>query len=410
MRGTILVVDDRARARRALANELEDAGFAVIEAGDGEEAWERFLGDAPDAVITDMVMPRSDGLELLSRIRSRSDVPVILFTARGSVESTAAAFKRGADDFISSPDMSVESLVDTISRAVRGRRPSSDASQLEGRFAGSSKPMHRLLGRIAGLAPLRTPVLVRGEPGSGRDTVVRAIHETGSTAEFDLTYLDPRSFTPGDPLPRSGAVYLDGIERFSGPAQSYWSEQVAAAEQRGFADGPRIFASTPDGLGHTDMETLVYQELRDVLSRFTLELPPLRSIQDDIPPIADALVSRIGAQMGRKIRLSPSARDFLATQRWPGNVRQLEQVLERAVAFSRGRQIRREVVKDVLADMEESLATIREQHSALERDALLRAIRDTGGNITQTAEILDKSRSAIYRLIEKHGIALNRRE
>ncbi|MDH3213785.1 MAG: response regulator [Myxococcales bacterium] len=111
MRGTILLVDDLARPRRALAAELEDAGFAVIQAADGKEAWQRFCERQPDAVVTDMVMPRSDGLDLLSRIRTRSDVPVILFTARGSVQSAATAFKAGADDFLSSPDGSQFSLV-----------------------------------------------------------------------------------------------------------------------------------------------------------------------------------------------------------------------------------------------------------------------------------------------------------
>ena len=117
MRGTVLVVDDHASARRALANELEDAGFEVVEAADGAEAWAIFRRGAPDVVITDLVMPRSDGLDLLSRIRSQSDVPVILFTARGSVASAASAFKGGADDFVASPDVDAEGLVAIVANA-----------------------------------------------------------------------------------------------------------------------------------------------------------------------------------------------------------------------------------------------------------------------------------------------------
>ncbi len=111
MRGTVLVVDDQARPRRALAAELEDAGFTVVQAADGDEAWKQFCDRAPDAVVTDMVMPKRDGLDLLGKIRSRSDVPVILFTARGSVQTAASAFKAGADEFVSSPDVGVEELV-----------------------------------------------------------------------------------------------------------------------------------------------------------------------------------------------------------------------------------------------------------------------------------------------------------
>ncbi len=120
------------------------------------------------------------------------------------------------------------------------------------------------------------------------------------------------------------------------------------------------------------------------------------------------MTKRIGEAVGRKIRLSPAARDFLATQRWPGNARQLEQLLERAIAFSRGRQIRRQLVKELLAEVEDSLASIREQRAALERDALLRAIQQTGGNVTHAAGILGKSRASVYRLMEKHGLALSR--
>ncbi len=409
MRGTVLVVDDRARPRRALATELEDAGFAVLEAADGREAWESFCEHAPDVVVTDVVMPRSDGIDLLSRIRTRSDVPVILFTARGSVESASTAFKAGADDFVSSPDVDVEDLVALVANAVQGRRALAEVSSLEERLIGSSRPICRLRERISGLAPLRTPVLIVGETGTGRDTAARALHDLGSTSGSEWTPIDCASFTPGRTLPAEGSIYLDNIERLSPEAQVFWADRVAAGEADGFRSGPRIFASATDPLLVSLAEGSVYQELRGVLLRFSIDLPPLRTVKDDIPAITDALVRRIGEAVGRKVRLSPSTREFLASQRWPGNVKQLGQVLERAIAFSRGRQIRREVVKEVLEDLEESLSSIRDQQTALERDALLRTIRETGGNITQTADRLGKSRAAVYRLIEKHGIPLTRR-
>ena len=408
MRATVLVVDDRARPRRALATELEDAGFAVIEASDGVEAWDRFCQHAPDAVITDMVMPHSDGLDLLSRIRLRSDVPVILFTARGTVQSAATAFKAGADDFVSSPDVEVDDLVALVENAIAGARPSQDFPHLEKRLVGKSRAMSRLRERISGLAPLRTPVLVSGEPGTGRDTVARALHEFGATAGGRLIRIDTGTFSSDGGLPECAAVYLDGIERFSTEAQSFWAERVTCAEAEGFRGEPRILASTSDPLTFRVCEEDTYQELRGALLRFALELPPLRELREDLPYIADALTKRIGGAVGRTIRLSSAARDFLATQRWPGNIRQLEQLLERAIAFSRGRQIRRQLVKELLMEAEDSLASIREQHAALERDALLQAIQQTGGNVTHAAEILGKSRASVYRLMEKHGLALSR--
>jgi DNA-binding NtrC family response regulator len=136
---TVLVVDDQARARRALAAELEDAGFQVLEAGDGEEAWDCFQNERPDLVITDMVMPRADGLELLSRVRSRSETPVLIFTAYGSVESAVSALKGGAQEFVVSPDVEVEDLVEFVRSALAHRETSDRGRELELRLVGSGR-------------------------------------------------------------------------------------------------------------------------------------------------------------------------------------------------------------------------------------------------------------------------------
>lgn len=409
MRGTVLVVDDHARPRRALATELRDAGFEVLEAADGSEAWRRFCERSPDAVITDMVMPRSDGLDLLGRIRERSDVPVILFTARGSVQSAASAFKAGADDFVSSPEMDVEDLVELVAKAVEGQRGADENPALEARLVGRSKPARRLRERITGLAPLRTPVLISGEPGTGRDTVARALHDFGATAGQRFTRVDAETCAPPMRIPESGALYLDGVDRLTTEAQSNFSAHLTRAEGSGFRSGARIFASTSESLLARVREERFDQTLGTILLRFSIELPPLRNIEEDLPVIANALTEALGTSIGRRIRLSASARDCLVAQRWPGNVRQLRQILERAIAFSRGRQIRREIIEELVAEQEENLASIRERYVVREREALLRAIEETGGNISQTAELLGRSRSAVYRLIEKHGIALARK-
>jgi DNA-binding NtrC family response regulator len=151
--------------------------------------------------------------------------------------------------------------------------------------------------------------------------------------------------------------------------------------------------------------------LGESLLRFQIHVPPLRARPEDIPEIASSLLDRLGRGVGRRgMRLSAEAADLLVRRKWPGNVRELEATLERAIAFSRSRDLRRSVLEDVLAETEESLASIRRHRSEVEREALLAAIRTTGGNVTQTAELLGKSRSAIYRLIEKHGIPLDRVE
>jgi DNA-binding NtrC family response regulator len=210
-------------------------------------------------------------------------------------------------------------------------------------------------------------------------------------------------------IPDCSAIYLDEIEAFPARAQSFWARYVADCEKRDFLGSPRIFASSANPSSALAATEQIVQLLRDRMLRYAIELPPLRAIPDDIGAIAESLVELGCERVGRRVRLSPAAREFLTAQQWPGNTAQLEQVLERSIAFTRGRQVRRETVQDVLAEVEESLDSIREHRAVLERDALMRAIRETGGNITRAADRLGKSRGAVYRLIEKHHIPLRRR-
>jgi DNA-binding NtrC family response regulator len=401
---TILVVDDQPRPRRALADELRDAGFAVVEAADGDEAWTRFEHERPDLVITDLVMPRSDGLELLSRIRARTETPVLLFTAYGTVPSAVAALKGGAEEFIVSPDVELDELVALVRRALERRAITRVPTELAHRLVGPSPGIARVRERIAGLAPLRTPVLVTGEAGSGRDTVVQALHDLGSSAGTRLLRVE--NAPPSVSLEGIGALYLDGVDAFDQQAQAQWARRLGTdgAGPR----GPRLFASAAEPLATLAQLGRLHPLLADGLARFEIALPPLRRRPEDLPDLARALLERIGAEVGRCIELSAPTLDLLRRQRWPENARQLERVLERSVAYSRGPLIRRRTVLEVIAELEESVATIRERHGEVERVNLLAAIRETGGNVTRTAELLGKSRSAVYRLIEKHGIPLER--
>ena len=408
MRGTVLVADDQTQARRALANELRDAGFDVCEAENGAQAWERFRGRSPDVVITDLVMPRSDGLDLLSRIRAVSEVPVILFTAHGTAQAATAAFKGGADDFVCSPDLDIDDLVALVANAVSRTGTGVPPPDLALRLVGESRAMRRTRERLAGLAPLRTPVLISGESGTGRDTAARALHELGSSAGEAWLVLDPDNprMHPGRAIP--AAVYLDEIDRFDADSRAWWTKIIDDAESDGFRRRPRILASTVAPLPTLGADAAFAQGIGRVLLRFALELPPLRILQEDVPAIAESLAERIGASVGRSLGLSPSACAFLAEQRWPGNVTQLERVLERAISYSRGRQIRRDVVEEVFADLADSLDTIRERGAIREREELLHALESSRGNISRTAEKLNRSRAAVYRLIDKHGIPLQK--
>jgi DNA-binding NtrC family response regulator len=261
---------------------------------------------------------------------------------------------------------------------------------------------------VAGLAPLWAPVLVTGEPGTEREAIVCALHEFGTTAGLDLVRVPAADPVPEVAIAATCAIHLERVEDLPPEGQRFWSRLVANEQDRS-RQGVRVLASSEASLAARVSEGKFDRVFGETLLRFQIQAPPLRMRLEDIPEIAQSLVARLQRVVGRRgMRLSAEAAEFLAQRRWPGNLRELEATLERAIAFSRGRELRRQIIEDVLADSEETLASIRRHRGEVERDALLSAIRRTGGNITRTAEMLGKSRSAVYRLIEKHGIPLDR--
>jgi DNA-binding NtrC family response regulator len=408
----LLVVDDRKRAHAQLAHALTAAGFEVAKAADGEEGWERFADATPAVVVTDLAMPRCDGIELLRRIRSRSDLPVILFSANGSIRRAADAFKAGADDFIDLRDVDVDELVARVRQAARSPRKDSGSGAIEERILGDSPAIERIRWQLAGLAPLSTPVLVTGERGTGRSLAVATLHELGSTSPGQLRRFESARFVPADFCDPGtiGAVQLIDVEQLTPDAQRYWAHRLARDEKSKLAPNLRLFATSSGSLAERAQAGSFDRSLARALLRFHVEMPALRDRRQDVPAIAEALLRRIGRRMGRpRVRFSSAALGYLAECRLPENGVQLERLLERAVAYTLGGVVHAATLEDLMSDLERSIECMRDEHRLHERERLLRALQETGGNITHTAGLLDKSRAAVYRLIAKHDIPLARR-
>ena len=407
----VLVVDDQPLPRQALCNELLDVGFDVEQANDGEQGWQVFQTTNPDVVVTDLSMPKSDGLELLGRIRGSSEVPVILFSAYGTVQSTAAAFKGGAHDFLSSTEIEIEDLVTQIKRAVEyGDPKTSDlTNRIRPLFAGESTLMCDLRGRLSTLTGFPIPVFIVGLPGTGRDQAFRILHDMGPTEGEDFAIVRPNSPIPDFDTLTPGSIYLDGLEYFEPSRLEEWSQRLDQIEIDGFDQAPRIFASSAHPLPHWRNQEDFCAGLGRYLLHSAIELPSLEDHPEDLPEIARVLCRRLSERAGRRIRLSPAAMRLIAEKPWKGEVLELERILERAIAFTLGSQVRRDTVHKILSERDESVAAYRNAELAREHVEIMEAIRTSNGNISKVASQLGRSRSAIYRMIDRHGIALDRK-
>jgi DNA-binding NtrC family response regulator len=286
-------------------------------------------------------------------------------------------------------------------------RTSAVGRAIAARLVGRSRALRRLRQRIEGTAPLSIPVLLTGEPGSGRSTVAGLLHAFGPTSGGHLVSIDASSFAPERGVPFGSTVYLRGVERLPRRAQAWWLDRLRAPQLSGAGSQVRWLASTCNSSSIRALAPDFDPELERLLLRFSIRIPPLRERRADLPMIASDLCARIGRAVGREgVSFSHRAVELLAHCHWPGNVRELEDVIGRAIVFSPHPVIGRALVEDVIAERGESIDAMRAGRALLEREQLIEGLRASGGNVTRTAEALGKSRTAVYRLIEMHGIPL----
>lgn len=276
---------------------------------------------------------------------------------------------------------------------------------LERHLIGNSPALRRLRSQLHGLAGLPFPVLFTGEPGSGRRQAARALHAAGPLATAPCLEIDARDPLPREGLPARGSLVLIGVERLPAASQS-----ILGRIARGRALGPRLLATAPAsfaaGVGGSDFEP----ELLAALLRFPVQVPPLRRRRSDVEELARHFVAETARELGRpEQRLTPAAVATLREAHWFENVAELRRVIERTLAFSTHAEVDAEEITAVLCEARPSVDALREHHRVEERESLLRALADHGGNIARAAHALGRSRAALYRLADKHGIALQHR-
>ncbi len=444
-RHRILLVEDDDSFRRVLTEVLAAHHYEVSPCPDAYCALEVLQSERVDLVVTDIDMPGMRGDALLAQIRSTfPEIPVIAITAFGTVEQAVELTRAGAADYLTKP-VRTQPLLDTVHRVLeqtRARREQVRARREVGKHLeeviGVSLPMLRLFERIGRVAASSAPVLITGETGTGKDVVARAVHRASGRGPFvplncgaipdhliesEIFGHRKGAFTgaisdkPGlFEIAHGGTLFLDEIAELPLALQPKLLRALESGEMRRVGDTTvrqvdvRIIAAT-----HRDLEAAVQtREFREDLywriNVLSLDIPALRERPADIPLLAEHFLARAGKDHPRALSASPAALAALAQYAWPGNVRQLRGVIERAVAFCEGREIGLDDLPESIRKSGQGVqitrsAAERELRLAeLERDYILEVLRRTGNNKAQAAEWLGISRPTLYRRLEEYGI------
>src|SRR5215207_234764 len=374
----LLLVDDEAALREAIAERLADHGFIVEQAASGEEALERLAAFAFDVLITDLRLPGIDGRQVLDAALERyPEIIAIVITGFGTVKDAVEAIKQGASDFITKP-FQFDALLHVLRSAMEQRRLKSEnaylRSQLEERYrfdgiVGRSSPMRELFQLLETVAATSSTVLINGETGTGKELAARAIHHNSprranrfvalNCSAIPETLLEAELFghvrgaftgAVGNRQGRleqahKGTLFLDEVGTMSPALQAKLLRVLQEREFERVGDAHtikidvRILAATHSDLAKMVTEGTFREDLFYRLNVIPVQLPALRERRDDIPILVQHFLQKLGAEQvpPRSVTMSQEALRRLMSYAWPGNVRQLENVVERALAFSHGR-------------------------------------------------------------------------
>jgi two-component system, NtrC family, response regulator HydG len=440
--GRILVVDDEPTARQGLEKLLRRKGFRVQTEADGEAALRAAAEFAPDVVVTDLRMPKMDGLELLKALRAQDrDVPVIVATAFGEVASAVAAMRAGADDYLTKP-LEIDELVLAIERALERRALRSEAENLRRQLRerdgsglqnmlGASGPMQSVYQVAQQVAGSKATVLLTGESGTGKGELARAIHALSprvkapfvtlhcaalaeSLLETELFGHERGAFTGADrkrvgrfEQAQGGTVFLDEIGEVS-PAiqvkllrvlQERSFERVGSGET--IKVDVRLVAATNRDLAQAVREGKFREDLYYRLNVVHIEMPPLRLRGRDSLLLAEHFLKRFVEENHARIKgFTERARHKILQHRWPGNVRELENAIERAVVLCKGHVIDVEDLPfEGAPDVQGGVRIPGSTMAEIERHAILSTVDAVEGSTSRAAEILDLSvRTVQYRM------------
>ena len=445
MNGKILIVDDEADLRGLLKSILE-TDYVVTEAENGTALKKLFTGEAPDIVLLDLNLPDASGLDLLPLIKkSWADTEVVVLTGAATFETAVEATKRGAFHFITKP-FDTQHLLVTLERAIENRQQKESNNSLRralSTMSGSSAPvfqsqlMQNVVRTVERIAPSDVTVLITGESGSGKEVIADLLHSLSPRSKNKIVKVNcaalPRelieselfgsvkgAFTGAhsdrDGLFRQaegGTLFLDEISEMPIDTQSKLLRVLQDQKVRpvggktDYQTNCRIIAATNRKPEDAIKDGKLREDLFYRISAISVYLPPLRERREDILPLANAFLKRFAAQANRTLRgFTPAAAERLSAFDWPGNIRQLQNEIQRAVLLCEGPDVDASdlSVSDIRMVPSEGHDTNFTLLEGVERNAIIQMLRETAGNKLETAKKLGIGRQTLYNKIKAYGI------
>jgi two-component system nitrogen regulation response regulator NtrX len=450
---TILIVDDEESVRKSLADVMRDEGYDVVTASSGREGISLLNETHPDLALLDIAMPEMDGIEVLKMFRAiRPDMPVIMVTGHGTIETAVKTTKMGAYDFIVKPP-ELQPLTQVVKHGIDESRLREENETLKRSIArrydivGESEKIKTLRRQIERAGPTKGWVLIHGESGTGKELVARAVHRASGCSsgpfvevncaaipqeliESELFGHEKGSFTGATGMKRgkfeladNGTIFLDEIGDMSLATQAKVLRVLEGQEfqrvggTRTLKSDVRVIAASNKNLADEIKRGAFREDLYYRLNVIPLEVPPLRERPDDIPRLVRHFLQEFSADYGQKPKtIEDEALALFVRHTWPGNVRELRNIIERLIIMVPGPML---TVSDIPSPVAGSQGSpegaasarvrtrspmLKDARAEFEREFITQKLTENNGNVTRTADVIGVERSNLHRKIKALGI------